>query len=164
MAKAKKAISVVERRVQSGSIFRAGSRPIPLKEVDRWELREVNSAISDQHLYEMQADKQWTYLAVEDLDVKPEDIGYRVLDGRLVKGQQGHIVLMKMEKSDYKAVQKAKEAENRRQTFGKKAVRQSILSQAAGAEGVGDEGADFLARNLNKIQVTDSLERVSLDE
>lgn len=159
----KREISIVERRLKSGSIFAAGSRAIPLKEPTRWTLREVNTQINDNHLWETQAEKGWAYATADDLAIAPHEVGFRDQDGRLVKGQHGHLVLMKMEIPDFTAIQQRKDLENRKQTFGQKAVRDSILSAAASQPG-GAEGAEFLARNLESVQVTDSRERVSLED
>ena len=163
MAKSKKPLTIVERRLQAGSIFRTGSRPIPLTEPGRWTLREVNSQISDDHVYAMQADKYWTYAEPADLAVAPDTIGFRVQDGRLVKGAQGHIVLMKQAVTDTRAVQQEKDRENRRITFSPKANKAAILA-AAQAELGGDEGADFLNRALAETKLVDSRELVRLDE
>ena len=161
--KTKKPITIVERRLQSGSVFGTSSKPIPLVEPERWEIRIVNSQISNDHLYTMQSDKGWVYAHPEDLAVDPKEIGFVVLDGRIVRGQQGQEVVMKMERADYRAIQTQKEVSNRQQTFGAKANKQAILNAVQG-EVDGDRGADFLNRAVQSITVTDSTERVSLDE
>ena len=157
----KKEISVVDRRLQSGSIFGTSSRPIPLTEPNRWELRIVNSQISANRLYEMQADRGWVYAVPEDLAVKPEEIGFQILDGRIVRGERGQEVVMKMERADYREIQKMKDTENRKNTFGKEAVKSAILAAAA-KKPDGGRGADFLSRH--DINVTDSREVVTLEE
>lgn len=159
----KTAISVVERRLKSGTIFSASSRPLPLVEPEKWTIRFCNSQISESRIWEMQADKGWVYMDPADLAVEPHEVGLRVQDGRLVRGQHGAEVVMKMLKPDYAQIQKAKDAENRKNTFGASAVKESILNAAGSAEGVGAQGADFLNRNLN-VSVTDSRELVSLEE
>lgn len=160
--KEKKPISIVDRRLASGAVFSASSRPIPLKEPELWTLRIVNTGISDQRLWEIQADKGWVYASPEDLAIDPAEIGFRVLDGRVVRGTQGAEVLMKMATADYTRIQKAKDAANKQSTFGSKQLKKDVLARA-GAE-VGAEGADFLAKNINRISVTDSREAVSLEE
>lgn len=160
----KREISVIERRLKSGSVFATGSRPIPLKHPKQWTARVVNSQISDNRLYEMQADKGWQYLEPDDLAVKPEEIGFRVLDGKVVRGTQGQEVLMKMDISDYKAIQKAKDAETRTATFGDQANKAAIVGAAASQLQDGGRGAEYLDRHVAGITVTDSVERVSLEE
>ena len=160
MAKTKRPISVIDRRLQSGSVFAAGTRPIPLVDPDQWTVRIVNSQISDARIWEMQAEKGWVYLEPADVACKPEDLGFRVVGGRIVRGTNGHEVLMKMPRRDYRRLQQKKDADNRKQTFGKKAVKDAIV-QAASAEPGGDQGATLLERQ--PMTVVDSLERVSLE-
>ena len=163
MAKAtKQPISVVARRLKSGSIFSAGSKPIPLAEPARWNVRVVNTTISDDRLWQMQADKGWVYLDVADLAVAPHEIGFRELDGRVVRGQQGQEVLMKMPRQDYKAVQAMKEAENKRTTFSPKSNKQAIVG-AASSE-LGDQAASFLNRAVQSVDIKDSRETVNLED
>lgn len=159
----KHVISIVERRLKSGSIFTAASRPIPLKEPDRWTIRIINSQISENHLYELQADKGWIFATPDDLAVKAGDVGLREQDGRLVRGQHGAEVLMKMERADYAAIQHAKDDANRAQTFGQQAVKRTIIA-AAEQEPGGGLGAEFLERHLEHVTVKDSRERVNLED
>ena len=162
MAQTKKRdVSIVERRLKSGQVFSAGSKPIPLIDPEQWEVRIVNSQIHDTHLWSMQADKGWVYLAPEDLAVSPNEIGFRVQDGRVVRGTHGQEVLMKMPKSDYRAIQKAKDAQNRQNTFGKKQVKAAIVGAAGQAEG--SQSAEFLDAQLNQVRIVDTRERVPLD-
>ena len=153
MAKKKK-ISIIDRRLQSGSIFGTSSKPIPLKEPALWTLRIVNSKVNNQHLYDMQAEKGWIYAVVDDLAVRPDEIGFRELDGHVVRGTQGEEVLMKMPAKDYKLVQKEKDKVNRAQTIGKKAARDTIMGamHAAGDE----QGAEFMQRALRSAKIEDS--------
>ena len=166
MAKAaKREISVVERRLKSGSIFASGSRPLPLTEPDRWEVRWVDTSDPTRNRqWEMQAEKGWVYLEEADISVPLSELGLRVLDGRIVRGTQGTEVLMKMAKRDYVAIKKMKDEENRKNTFSTRANKAAILAAAGQREGDGDQAADFLNRAVNSISVTDSRERVSLDE
>lgn len=155
MPKPKPAVSIIERRLQSGTIFGTSSKPIPLVEPKRWSLRIVNSQVSNSHLYDMQAEKGWVYAAPEDLAIRAEEIGFHVLDGRVVRGTQGTEVLMKMERADYQAVQREKDRVNREQTFGRHALKNTLV-QAAGQQPDGDQGASFLDQALSRITVKDS--------
>lgn len=159
MAK-KKDISIVDRRLSSGSIFGTSSKPIPLVEPKQWTLRIVNSKVNNQHLYDMMAEKGWVFATEADLAVKPEDVGFRVLDGRIVRGTQGDEVLMKMPLTDYKAVAKMKDQVNRKQTLGSKAAKDTILGamHAAGD----DQGAEFMQRALRGAKIEDGTERINL--
>ena len=160
MAKSKVPISVIERRLKSGSIFGTSSKPIPLVDPTRWTVRVVNSRISESHLYDMQAEKGWVYAEVSDLAMAPEEMGFHVLDGRVVRGEHGHEVIMKMERKDYQAVQQEKDRMNRVQTFGRKATKQAVIGALQAAEG--EQAADFMAKAINQIQVTDT--RVAADD
>lgn len=150
----KRKLSVVERRLASGSVFTASSRPIPLKEPDAWVLRVVNTAISDDRLYAMQAEKGWVYALPEDLAIDPVEVGLKVLDGRIVRGDKGTEVLMKMPTAEFAAIQKMKDAENRKMTFGKKATKDAILSAAS--QQLGDEGTEFLSRTVQSMDIKDA--------
>lgn len=161
--KEKKPISIVDRRLASGSIFAASSRSIPLAEPGRWTLRIVNTQISDQRLWEIQSDKGWVYAEVADLAVDPAEVGFRVQDGRIVRGTQGAEVLMKMELADYKRIQSMKDAENKRQTFGDKTKIKNDIVSAAGAQ-LGGEAADFLSAHVKNVNISDTKELVSLED
>lgn len=164
MAQAKKkTVSVIDRRLASGSVFSSLSRAIPLVEPAAWELRIVNTEIGDARLWAMQMEKGWAYAELSDLAVDPVEIGFRVQDGRIVRGTHGHEVLMKMAAPSYRKLRKFKESENRRNTFGDKAVMSAIVS-AAEREPDGGRGAEFLSQTVQTARVIDSSERVSLED
>ena len=159
MAK-KREISIIDRRLQSGSIFGTSSKPIPLKEPKAWALRIVNRHVNNQHLYDMQAEKGWVYATEDDLAVRPDEIGFHLMDGRIVRGTQGEEVLMKMPLSDYKLVAKEKDRVNRETTLGSKAAKRTIMNamHAAGD----DQGAEFMQKALRSAKIEDATERVPL--
>jgi hypothetical protein len=134
-----------------------------LKEPTRWSLRIANSEMRDGRIREMQHDKQWQFAEEADLAVTPYEVGFRLLDGKIVRGTHGSEVLMKMEQADYRAVVAMKDKENRTNTFGSKAIKQTIIA-AASREPDGAQGADFLDRAVERVKVTDSLEGVSLED
>ena len=160
MAKGKKPISVVDRRLTSGSVFASGTQPIPLTEPNRWTARVVNSQISDARMWEMQASKGWVYAERADLAVDPLEIGFREQDGRIVRGTQGHEVLMKMERADYKKIVAHKDAENRARVFRKDSIKQQIVAGASAT--LGDQAATFL--NQQDVSITDHREAVPLED
>ena len=134
---------------------RQSSKPIPLAEPDRWTVRIANSQISEGHIYDLQSEKGWVYASAADLAVAPHEVGLTERDGRLVRGDKGSEVLMKMERADYAAVQKLKDQTNRVQTFGQKATKAAIMNAASA--GLGDQGASFLQRAVpNSLEVRDS--------
>lgn len=163
MARAPKTpeISVIERRLQSPNVFRQSSQPIPLTQPG-WTVRWENSEISPDHLYDLQYSKGWQYADPALLACSPEEIGARVQDGRIVRGVRGAEVLMQMRTDDYQRIQESKTRENIRQTFGTAQTKAAIVAGVGAAHG--DQAAEFVARNVNAITVTDSRERVSADE
>lgn len=158
----KKSVSVIERRLKSGQVFTAGSRNIPLVEPSRWTLRIANSQVRDGHLHDLIGDKGWEFADKADLAVDPIEVGFRELDGRLVRGDKGQEVLLKMAKKDYQAVVTMKDQENRKNTFSDKAIKQTIINAAS--KDLGDQGASTLDGALKSVHVTDSRERVSLED
>lgn len=154
-------ISIIDRRLKAGSIFASVSIELPAKEPGRWVFREVNTAISDDHLWNMLHKKLWTYAYASDLDCEPGAFAYREQDGKLVKGTRGEVVLMKMPRTDYETIQAEKGRQNRLNTFG--SVKQSIVSAADRADQSG-RGAEMLDRHLKGLSITDSRELVPLDD
>ncbi len=158
----KKAVTVIERRLKSGQVFTAGSRNIPLVEPTRWTLRIANAQVRDGHLHDLIGEKGWEFAEVADLAVDPIEVGFREQDGRLVRGEKGQDVLLKMAKKDYAAVVKMKDRDNHTNTFTDKAIKQTIINAAS--KDLGDQGASTLDGALKSVQVTDSRERVSLED
>lgn len=151
---------IVQRRLKDP--FGQQALILPLKEPKRWELHIANSTAHSGRIAEM-IGKGWTFVTLEDLEGKVEDYGYEARDGRIVRGHRGEEVLMKMEREDFRAIQKAKAAQNITSTFGAKQVKDAILSRAE-QEPDGDQGADFLNRSLRNIEIKDSLETIPVDE
>ena len=153
VAKTKPTISVIERRLQGPSVHRTSSQPIPLTEPGKWVLRWENSQISPDHMWNIVHNLGWTYAEPTDLDCPIDEIGANVRDNRIVRGERGQEVLMKMLAKDYKRVEKKKTEENIRQTFGKKQVKDAIVAGVASEHG--ERAADYVAQNVNAIEVTD---------
>lgn len=164
MAKAaKREVTLIERRIQSGDPYGGGSLPIPLVEPQRWYVRTINTKIADNHLARVLR-LGWVYADVADLACDPADFGFSVGDGgRITLGERGAEVLMKVPLKQYGVIQKMKEAKNRENTFGAKANKAAILNAAQNEPG-GDQGADFLNRTIRHMDIKDSLERVALEE
>lgn len=152
MAK-KPTISVIERRLAAPSVFRTSSAPIPLKDT-KWVVRWENSSIGPDHIYRVINDLGWEYASPDDLDCSIDEIGAQARDGRVVRGDKGTEVLVKMRKADFKSVQAKKDRENREQAFGKKAINQAVVSGVAAEHG--EQAAEFMAGQVKSITVTDS--------
>ena len=155
-------ISVVDRRLKSGAIFGLGSKAIPLVEPRQWSLFIANTELSNSRLWEIQAEKGWIYVTPEDLAVKPEEIGFRELDGHIVRGVHGQEVLMKMPQTKYAAVQKMKDAHNRETTYGVEATKRAIANAARAEPGA--SGPALAALDRAQLTVIDSTEHVSLEK
>lgn len=146
-------ISVIERRLAAPSVFRTGSVEIPLKD-PTWTLRWENAEIAPDHLYRVLHQLGWVYATPEDLGCAVEEIGAFERDGRIVRGARGTEVLLKMRTSDYTAIQRRKSEEVTKSTFGKKAIKDAIVSGVGSAHG--DEAASFVSQHVNAITVTDA--------
>ena len=153
MATPTRPISVIERRLQGGNVFRAASQPIPLVDPEQWTLRWENSAISPGHMWTIIHQLGWVYAEPADLVCPVEEIGASVRDGRIVRGERGQEILMKMGLKDWERVQKTKDRENRRQTFGTQQVKAAMVAGVAAEHG--DQAAEFIAQNVHAITVTD---------
>ena len=154
-----KKVSVIERRLQSESALSAGSAPIPMKEAI-WAVRWENSDIAPDHIWRCINILGWEYVAPEDVACPLDEVGANAREGRVVRGERGKEILLKMRKTDYAKVQKKKTAENLALTFDKKKLKSAVLGQVASEHG--GEAAEFI--NKNVMNVVDSRERVSLDE
>src|SRR5688572_7767181 len=107
---AKKTISVIERRLQGGSALQTSSHPIPLKEKG-WTLRWENSDVRPDQIWHCINVLGWEYVIPADISCTMDEIGANERDGRVVRGERGKEVLLKMRASDYARVQKKKAQE-----------------------------------------------------
>lgn len=156
---AKKAISVIERRLQGNSALQTPSQPIPLKEKG-WTLRWENSEIRPDQIWHCINVLGWNYVQPIEIDCGLDEIGANALDNRVVRGERGKEVLLKMRTSDWAKVQAKKNKENLELTFNKKKVQDAVLN-AVGQEH-GAEAADFVRKSGMSVQ--DTRERMALDE
>ena len=154
MAKKTPTVSVIERRLQGPNVHRSSSQPIPLVEPNKWVLRWENAAIAPDHLWRIVHELGWEYALPEDLACDVTEQGAAVRDNRIVRGERGQEVLMKMLASDYKRIQKRKTEENIRQTFGRKQLKDAMVSGVASEHG--DRAAEYVAENIHAINVTDT--------
>lgn len=156
---------IIERRLKNP--LGGSSEPIPCRERDRagaplWEFYIADRTLRPDYLRYMIQDRGWEYAEPRDIDGPPEDFGFEHRDGRLVRGERGNEVLLKMRRADREAVLKAQSDWNRQQALGIKENKQAIVDRASNE--LGDEGADFLHRNLRELEITDTMERVPVDE
>ncbi len=156
IVKVKERSEIVKRRLANPNAGNALA--LPLKEPRRWQIRIFNADAATNRLSYAQQ-KGWVFAEPDDFEGKLSDHGLEVRDGRVVQGERGKEVVMKMPKEDFQDIQKAKAVANITSTFGIKKVKDAIVEHAAKEEG-GDQGADFLSRQLNHIEIKDSLETI----
>jgi len=120
---------------------------IPMKDRDM-VVRVVDSLLRAGRVAEMRA-KGWELVDPGDISGNPEDFGFGLQDGRVVRGERGRDVLMKMHREDFDAIQLGKARENTKGLGGKKA-KSAVVEDVArlAPDGQGDEAADFVNRTL----------------
>lgn len=148
-------VSVIDRRLAHP--FGAPSVPITLKDGQQWAIRIANDRVRTGRIYQM-ANMGWTFVEASEIDGKPADFGFRELDGRLVRGEHGEEVLMKMPQDDFDAIQDAKARLNHK-NLGAKQTRDAVAQETAVK--FGPQAGDVVHQN---IEVTDSRERVELED
>lgn len=156
---AKKAISVIERRLQGASALAVGSVQIPLKDPSytiRWE----NSEIAPDHIWRCINILGWEYVVPDDIVCPLDEVGAKAMEDRVVRGERGKEVLLKMKAADYRKIQQKKSRENLAITFDKKKLKGEVLGAVSSEHG--SEAAEFIDKNT--MMVKDSRERVSLDD
>lgn len=148
-------VSVIDRRLKHP--FGAPSVPITLKDGLLWAIRIANDRVRTGRVHQM-VEMGWTFVQAKEIDGKPADFGFRERDGRLVRGEHGEEVLMKMPQADFDAIQTSK-AEHNIKGLGSKATRESVAQQTS--KEYGDEAGETVFKH---IDVKDGRERVELDE
>lgn len=135
-------IDVLERRLQNP--FGEGSTPIRLKEPG-WTLHVINSSLRPGRYHDVTRNKGWVPVEAKEIDGDPLDFGFDVRDGRVVRGERGQEVLVKMPTEWAEQIAARKDELNKRHT-GRKAVRQAAIDAAAKEHG--DEAADLIDRTI----------------
>ena len=131
-------ISVLERRLQNP--FGDGSPAVRLKQPG-WTLHVVNAGLRTGRYHDVTRNKGWVPVEIGEIDGDPLDFGFDVKDGRIVRGERGQEVLVKMPTRDAQAIAMSKDAHNKRQ-IGGKAVKQAAVDKAA--KEFGDQAADLI--------------------
>ena len=172
MTKTKTVVTSVVKRNTSiaarlASPMGGRSMPIASRQKDEhgrswFEFYVENGAIHDDQVRNTHQQLGWDFATVEDLEGPPGDYGFELRQGRLVRGLRGQEVLMRMHREDRAAIAKAKTELNLRQALGPMAVKQAIVEKASAD--LGDESASFLNDQLSKVTITDTMERIPLDE
>jgi hypothetical protein len=153
MAKAKSLpkVSIIDRRLANP--FGSGSVPITLKTPGQWEIRWVYSKLRAGRVHDMTQNKGWVFVEPDEMDGSPEEFGLVAKDNRLVRGDHGEEVLMKMPRADYLKIQKAKAAYNLKE-LGQKQMQSAVAQTMAKAHG--DEAGESAFNAFQHGEVKDS--------
>ena len=135
-------ISVLERRLQNP--FGDGSPAVRLKQPG-WTLHVVNGALRPGRYHDVTRNKGWVPVEATEVDGDPMDFGFDVKEGRVVRGERGQEVLVKMPTRDYQEIMQAKDAHNKR-LVGGRAVKSAAVERTAKEHG--DEAADLIDRSI----------------
>lgn len=154
MAKLPK-VSVLERRLENP--FGSPSVDIELKGGQKWALRIINANMRSGRVYEVIKSKGWEFVTPAELPTKADELGFREMDNRVVRGEKGEEVLVKMPLEMFKKIQMAK-AEHNIKGLGKKQMMETAANMAA-QQGMGDEAAETIYNS--NMSITDS--RVNID-
>ncbi len=140
--------AALERRLSpNANPHSTGSRKIPLKEPERWQLYIANDYAGQDDLYRMVHEYGWLPLDPADLDCRPEEIGYRVNESNhLVRGPQGREVVFKMDKRDYALLVQRKTEANMR-GMGSQSKTKAMMAEATGAA-FGSAAGDFIDKQV----------------
>lgn len=157
---------IIERRI-ADPMGGGGSLAIPSRETDHdgkpmLSFYIANGDLAPDHIWRMRKELGWEFATPDDVEGSPEDFGFELRDGRLVRGHRGAEVLMKMRMVDREAILQAKSDWNRRHALGSKETKATIVERAS--QELGDEGADFLNRSISNIKVEDTYEKIPVDE
>lgn len=140
---AKTANAVLARRLASGNLNGGGTREIPLKEPGKWYTRIENTLVSDARLYEMVHVLGYQPLTADDLACTPEEAGFRVENGNLVRGPANQIEMaFKMPLRDRRLLDNARTAANLKGIGSAAKVRRDMAEAAAGS--MGSEAGDYI--------------------
>jgi len=146
-------VSILDRRLNHP--FGSPSVPITLTTPGQWAIRVVNSTMRPGRIHDMTQNKGWVFVLPEELDGTPDELGFKAVDGRLVRGEHQEEVLMKMPQRDYDQIHAAKEAMNHK-GLGKTALRESVAQDTAKAHGAEAGESAYAAMKHTTIEATRS--------
>lgn len=135
-------IAVLDRRIQNP--FGEGSQPVTLKQPG-WTLHVINANLRPGRYHDVVRNKGWVPVVPEEIDGDPLDFGFDIKDGRVVRGERGSEILVKMPTRDYQQIQMAKDAYNKK-LIKPKVVREAAMQRAA--KEYGDQAADVIDRTV----------------
>jgi hypothetical protein len=139
------------------------SLAIPSNPPKHWVFRIGNGAISPDHIWRMRQQKGWDFAEPADIaGGLPEDFGFEHRNGRLIRGDRGQEVLLKMLASEWRLIQQAKSDQNTKQMKGIKDIPERAAAEFGGSEG--SEAADVLHKSLQHIEITEKKEIVRSED
>jgi hypothetical protein len=134
-------VTVLERRLQNP--FGSGSPEVRLKDPG-WALHIFDTSRPGRFHY-AQREKGWEPVLAHELDGAAEDLGFDVVDGKVVRGERGKDVLMKMPQRMYDRIaQRKAELTTARNAPAK--LKADVVEQTAAT--YSDQAADYLNRNV----------------
>ena len=144
MAKKLPKVSIIDRRLENP--FGSPSIPITLREGGPWEVRWFHAKLRPGRIHDAVQNKGWAFVEASELDGNVDEFGFTLKDNRVVRGEHGEEVLMKMLKSDFDKIQHAK-AERNLRGLGKQALRESAAQ--ATANQYGSEAGDSVYSHMD---------------
>ena len=132
--------AIIERRLQNP--FGDGSQSIELKDKSM-TVHVINTAVRPGRYHDVTRNKGWEPVLPEDLVGDATDYGFDVKEGRVVRGERGTEVLMKMATADVRAIQAAKDETNRKKVS-PRALKNEVISLTSAAHG--DESGAYIDR------------------
>lgn len=136
---------------------------IPSNPTGKWIFYIGNSAMAPDRIWRLRQRKGWEFATPEDIGGggTPDDFGFAQQNGRLVRGDRGAEVLMKMDVQEWRLIQQAKSDANTKAMKGLKDIPQRA-AQELGEEGA--QAADFLHDSLRHIEITEKREIVRAED
>lgn len=151
-------VSVLERRLKNP--FGVSSAPITLNTPGQWAIRIINSGLRRGRMHDVTHNKGWVFVEPHELDGTPEENGFKAVDNRLVRGEHGEEVLMKMPQAEFDAIVDAKTRLNIK-GLGTKAIRESVAQQTA--QEYGSEAGDQVYSAFRSVEISESRSPMPLD-
>lgn len=145
--KAAPKVSVLERRLADP--LGLPSVDIQLKE-GKWALRIVNASSRTGRIHTVIHSLGWEFVTPEELQGRPDELGFRAMDGRVVRGERGEEVLVKMPLDMFHKIQRAK-ADKNIKSLGKKQTLEQAAQMAA-TNGMGDQAAETIYNSNMSIE------------
>ena len=146
-------VSILDRRLLHP--FGSPSVPITLRTEGNWEVRWVSAKLRAGRLHEMTHNKGWVFVEPGELFGSPDEYGLTAKDNRLVRGDHGEEVLMKMPAEVFAQINRAKRDYNLGE-LGKKKMADAAAQAAAVAHGA--EAGDGVFKAFTHGDVIDSRE------